>query len=68
MNNFLYIFPNLFFSKTNTVKIILLIFSITFLIVFYYIIIYITLKNNFTKEKEIYKYVWTYFVYDCTCL
>jgi len=68
MNNFLYIFPNLFFSKTNTVKIILLIFSITFLIVFYYIIISITLKNNFTKEKEIYKYVWTYFVYDCTCL
>jgi len=35
----------------------------------YIIIISITLKNNFTKERGMYGHVWTsYFIYDYTCL
>jgi len=32
------------------------------------IIISITLKSKFTKEKRMYEHVWTYFIYNYTCL
>jgi len=53
MNKFFYIFPNLFFSKTNTAKNIpLIIFDV-------FILLLLFLKNNFTKGRGMYEYVWT---------
>jgi len=51
LGNFFYIFPNLFFfPNTNNAKINYLIIFNVFHIT---IIISVTLKNNFTKEKDI---------------
>jgi len=54
LSNFFYIFPNLFFfPETNNAKINpLVIFN-----VFNTIIISVTLKSNFTKEKEMYEHI-----------
>ena len=32
------------------------------------VIISITPKNNFTKERGIYEHAWIYFIHDYTCL
>jgi len=64
MSHFFTFFQNCFFSKTNNAKIIPLIIFLCFHI----IIISITLKNNFTKERRMYEHVWTYFIHNYTCL
>ena len=58
INRFFYIFPNLFFYKINNEN---------YFLCFYITIIFITLKSNFTKERRMYEYVWTYFIYNYTC-
>ena len=58
MSNFFYISSNLIFSKKTMRKLSLIIFLCFHII----IIIFVILKSNFTKEKRIYEYVWTYFI------
>jgi len=57
MSKFVSIFPNSFFSKTNNAEIILLIIFCVFHII---IIISITLKSNFTKERRMYEHNYIY--------
>jgi len=64
MNNFFLhfskLFSEMFFSEINNAKII----SNYFLCFHITIIVSITLKSNFTKEKRIYGHIWTYFIYN----
>jgi len=61
---FFLIFFNLTFcKKKDNAKIIIL---IIFLMFSHYYFSYI--KHNLTKERRIYKHVWTYFVYNYICL
>jgi len=64
MSNSFYILQNLPFSKANNAKNNLF----NYFYIFITIIISIILKSNFTKEKEMYKHIWTYFKYNYTCL
>jgi len=58
---FLYFSKLVFFFKTNNAKIIPLIIFLCFYVI---IIISITLKSNFTKERGMHEHVWAYFIYN----
>jgi len=60
MSNFFSYFLNLTFCKRNNVKIILLIIFVFSLLYYYFSSVS---NNNFTKRKNIYKYIWTYISY-----
>ena len=68
MNKFFYIFPNYFFQlffflKRTMQKLIPFNYFLYFHIT---VIISITPKNNFTKERGIYEHAWIYFIHDYT--
>jgi len=56
-------FSKLVFFLSNAKIIPLIIFY-----VFTLLLLFLTLNSNFTKERKMYKHVWTYFIYNYTCL